>query len=424
MKLTDDEKAMLDGEHGLTVQKAMELQVRYGTALGAERFVNITNALGGYQLESVADWPCDKSIPSVFAQLGLDSDEIVPAPCAKVPFYYNQAYMDPKYYPIWNRNKTDYDRFMEHEEFMTGTGMNLIYSCTPYLCGNLPAKGEHLAWMESSAIVYANSVLGARTNTEGCESAYSAMLTGKTPYWGYHMPENRFGDHLVVVETDIETEEDWGLLGYYVGCMVQERIPVLRIEPKNLTSDKLKHFGAAAASGGGVEMYHIPGVTPEAYDEATAFGPNKPINTFKFGKEEKRWTYEKLNVTGKSTDVDFIVLGCPHYSVNQLWQVFNKMKGKKVKDGIEFWVFVPRQIQFLAERSGILQPLLAAGVKVMSDGCPCMGRCRPEGTNVVATDSAKQAHYLPNMTGLQTLYGSLDECINAAVTGKWEGRLK
>ena len=250
------------------------------------------------------------------------------------------------------------------------------------------------------------------------------MLTGKTPYWGYHMPENRFGDHLVVVETDIETEEDWGLLGYYVGCMVQERIPVLRMQTKNLTSDKLKHFGAAAASGGGVEMYHIPGVTAEAYDEASAFGPNKPVNTFKFGAEEKRWTYEKLNVTGKSTDVDFIVLGCPHYSVNQLWQVFNKMKGKKVKDHIEFWVFVPRQIQFLAERSGILQPLLEAGVKVMSDGCPCMGRCRPEGTNVVATDSAKQAHYLPNMTGLQTLYGSLDECINAAVTGKWEGRLK
>ncbi|MBE6032425.1 MAG: DUF521 domain-containing protein [Clostridiales bacterium] len=424
MRLTDQEKAMLDGQEGLAVQKAMEMLVRYGTALGAERFVEVSNAMGAYQLESVADWPCDKSIPSIFSQLGLDSDEIVAEPRVKIPSYYNQAYMDPYYYEVQCRTKADFDLFMEHEEFMARTGMNLIYSCTPYLCGNLPVKGEHVAWMESSAIAYANGVLGARTNTEGCESAYSAMLTGRTPYWGYHITENRYGTHLVEVECDIKTEEDWGLLGYYVGGIVQEKIPVLKMKNQGLTSDMLKHFSAAAASGGGVEMFHIPGITPEAYTVEAAFGPKKPVDSFKFGKEEKRLAYEKLNVTAKGDQVDFIMLGCPHYSVNQLWHVYDKMKGKKVKDGIEFWVFVPRQIRFLAERSGILQPLLDAGVKVMSDGCPCMGRTRPKGSNLVATDSAKQAHYLPNFTGIQALYGSTEECIHAAITGKWEGHLK
>ncbi len=425
MRLTDDEKAMLDGAEGIAVQKAMELLVRYGTALGAERFVNITNAMGAYQLESVPDWPCDKSIPSIYAQLGLDSDEIVPTPRVKVPSYYNQAYMDPEYYELQGRTKEDYDRFMEHEEFMTKMGMNLIYTCVPYLCGNIPTKGEHIAWMESSAISYANGFLGARTNCEGCESAYSAMLTGKTPYWGYHITENRYGTHLIHVETPVETEEDWGLLGYYIGGIVQERIPVVTGSKLGRpTQGMLKNFSAAVASSGGVEMYHIPGITAEAYTVEQAFGPKKPVETLKYGEEEKRFAYEKINVTGKSKDVDFVMLGCPHYSVPQLWHVYNQMRGKKVKEGIEFWIYTPRQLKFLAQRSGLITELEKSGIRVMSDGCPCMGRYAPKGAKVLATDSAKQAHYMPNMVGLEAWYGSVDDCIEAAVTGKWGGKLK
>ena len=423
MILTDDEKAMLQGDEGKAVQKAMELLVRYGTALGAERFCNVTNVMGAYQLESVRDWPGCKTIPYIYAQLGLDSDEIVENPRVKVPSYYNQSYMDPDYYECYGRTRDDYDLYMEHEAFMQKAGFNLIYSCAPYLCGNLPGKGEHIAWMESSAIAYANGILGARTNCEGCESTYSAMLTGKIPYWGYHIPENRYGTHLIQVEMSVETEKDWGLLGYFAGDMVHEKVPVVAGIRNAVKSDWLKHFCAAAASSGGVEMFHIPGISAEANTVEEAFGGRKPIETFRFGEAERRQAYEKLNCTGKSDQVDFVVLGCPHYSINQLWLVDRALNGQKVKENVEFWIFMPRQIRHLAERSGLRRRLEDAGVKLMTDGCPCMGRFTAKGAKVMCTDSAKQAHYLPNMTGIQAWYGSMEECVRAAVCGKWEGVL-
>ena len=421
MRLTDEEKAMLDGGSGEAVQKAMDLLVRYGTALGAEEFVKVTNASGGYQLESVADWECDTSMPSIYSQLALDSDTIVTDPKPCVPAYYGQSYMDPDYYELFGRTKADYDKYMEHEEFMTNIGMNLIYTCVPYLSGNLPAKGEHIAWMESSAIAFANGVLGARTNCEGCESAYSAMLTGRTPYWGYHITENRYGSHLINVEVPIESEKEWGLLGYFTGGFVNERVPVIKGIKNTATTDWLKNFSAASASSGGVEMFHIPGITAEANTVEEAFGPNKPVMEAKYGQKERDAALEKLNCTAKDDDVDFIMLGCPHYSMNQIWQLYNKIRGKKIKDHVEFWAYVPRQLKFVAERSGLLKAIEDAGVKVMCDGCPCMGRYKPKGSKTMATDSVKQAHYMPNMTGVQAWYGSLDDCISAAISGKWEG---
>jgi len=421
--LTDDEKYMLDGHEGKAVQKAMELLVKYGDALGAERFCNVTNVMGAFQLESVADWPCCNTIPSIFSQLGFDSDEILEDIKVKVPSYYNQSYMDPEYYPLFGRTKEDYDLYMEHEEFMKKAGMNLIYSCSPYLCGNLPGKGEHIAWMESSAIAFANGILGARTNCEGCESAYSAMLTGKIPYWGYHITENRKGTHLIETQISVESEKDWGLLGYYAGYHVQEKIPVISGITNSVKTDWLKHFCAAAASSGGVEMFHIPGISAEANTVEEAFGPNKPEEIFQYGKEERRFAYERLNCTGKSDDIDFVVMGCPHYSINQLWTLNRLINGRKIKDNIEFWVFMPRQIRELAKRSGLKDELEATGIKLMTDGCPCMGRRKPDGASVMCTDSAKQAHYMPNFTGIQSWYGSAKECVEAAVSGKWRGDL-
>ncbi len=148
-------------------------------------------------------------------------------------------------------------------------------TCTPYQVGNVPVKGEHCAWMESSAVVYINSVLGARSNVEGRESTGAAMLTGKIPYWGYHLDENRLGTDLVEVEWDVQSMMDWGLLGYYIGEVVGERIPVLsgvRYVP-NLY--RIKHFGASAASSGGVELFHIPGITAEANSLEEAFGKKR-----------------------------------------------------------------------------------------------------------------------------------------------------
>ena len=154
--------------------------------------------------------------------------------------------------------------YQEREAFAARHDVSILKTCTPYLAGNVPAKGEHCAWMESSAVIYANSVLGARTNTEGRESTSAAMLTGKIPDWGLHRDEHRLGTHRVDVRVPVESVMDWGMLGYYVGDVVQEHIPVVVGSFAVPEIVRLKHFGAAASSSGGVEMYHIVGVTPEA----------------------------------------------------------------------------------------------------------------------------------------------------------------
>ena len=155
-------------------------------------------------------------------------------------------------------------------------GIKILKTCTPYLAGNVPTRGEHCAWMESSAVVYCNSVIGARTNTEGRESTSAAMLTGKIPDWGLHRDENRYATHRIDVEVDVMSVMDWGMLGYFVGDVVGERIPVLVGRYGEPDLIRHKHFGAAAASSGGVEMYHIVGVTPEAADLEAALGSKSP----------------------------------------------------------------------------------------------------------------------------------------------------
>jgi predicted aconitase len=422
MQLKDDEKAMLDGKEGPTVQKAMEMLVRYGEALGAECFVDTAN-VGGYMITDRQSMKKYKTFDGVFSEISLDSDTVVPFTKVKVPSCQFETSIEPDHYELIGKTREDVELYHENIRYLARMGIQVMCTCTPYLVGNVPVKGEHCAWMESSAVVYINSVLGARTNCEGRESTTSAMLTGKIPYWGYHVPKNRLGTHLINVECEIETMMDWGLLGYYAGKIVQEKVPVISIKNPAATRDKLKHFGAAAASAGGVEMYHIPGLTAEASTPEEAFGSKKPLETLSYGKKERQYAYDMLNSIGSSRDVDFVMLGCPHYSIDQIWHLCKLVEGKHIREGVNFWVFTPQPIKDLAERNGFKKILEDAGIILMRDSCPALGGFKPRGSRVMATDSAKQGHYLPNFTGLEAWYGSVEDCVQAALTGKWEGSL-
>lgn len=277
--------------------------------------------------------------------------------------------------------------------------------------------------MESSAVIYCNSVLGARTNTEGRESVGAAMLTQRIPCWGYHLDRNRRGSHLVQLRTDVESTADWGLLGYWIGDRVQERVPVVAGVGKLPNLARLKHFGAAASSSGGVEMYHLVGITPEAMTAEQAFGGNAPVEVLTFGEREKREAYERINSTGADRKVDYVMLGCPHYSIEQIWEVAQLLEGRKVHADCELWIFTPRALKSLADQNGYTRTIEAAGGHLMSDSCSAMSRAAPKGTRVVALDSAKQAHYLPAILGVQAWFGSTAECVEAACTGRWNGGL-
>jgi predicted aconitase len=423
LKLTADEQAMLEGKAGPARQKAMDLLVRYAQALGAERFVDTNNVCGtiGASTPFLRDFGAKHGLDAVFSEFNLDSAEVVEIPKVSVHSSHLQQGLDPEHAELQGIPPEVVKVYRQGEAYTARLGVQPLNTCAPYTVGNVPTKGEHCAWVESSAVVYINSVLGARTNAEGRESAGSAMLTGKIPYWGYHLDENRFATHQVDVEIDVESTADWGLLGYYVGELVQDRVPVLTGIRHVPNLARLKHFGAAIASSGGVEMVHLAGITPEAPTLEAAFGPNRPQARLRYGPAERRQAYEMVNATAKDRDVDYIMLGCPHYTIEQIWEACRLLEGKRVHQNTSLWIFTPRATKQLADQNGYTRIITDAGAHLMSDTCSALGRVLPKGTKVAAVDSAKQAHYLPAIMGVQCWFGTTADCIQAAVTGRWSG---
>lgn len=421
MQLTDFEKAMLDGVNGRAKAAAMDLLVRYGEAVGADRLVETNNVAGAFNASTPSvKRIVEKGFDAVYSELNLDSDEIVEIPHMAVNTWQLITGIDNDNWAIQGADESLVKMQRESEAYLGDRGVNMCATCTPYQVGNVPIKGEHCAWMESSAVIYCNSVLGARTNVEGKESTGAAALTGRIPYWGYHLPENRFGTHLIDVDIAVDDMMDWGLLGYFVGEQVEENKPVLNNIKHHPNMVKLKHFGAAAASSGGVELYHIPGITAEANTLAEAFGPNKAVKTLHYGRKEREAMYMKLQ-SATDRKVDFIMLGCPHNSIEQMALIAELLRGKRVHPDTALWVHTPRAIKQVAERNGYLRAIEEAGGVVMSDTCPAISRRLPKGVRVIATDSAKQAHYLPAIANVQGWFGSVTDCVKAAISGQWQG---
>jgi predicted aconitase len=225
------------------------------------------------------------------------------------------------------------------------------------------------------------------------------------------------------VEYDVESVMDWGLLGYYAGEIVQERVPVFAGIRRIPNIDRLKHCGAAAASSGGVELYHILGITPEAHSRDEAFGKKKPVETLKFGRAERKIAYGNLT-SASDPDVDFVMLGCPHYTIEQIWNACKLLEGKRVHSNTSLWIFTPRALKEIADRQGLTEIIERAGANLLTDTCPAISRHYPKGARVAATDSAKHAHYLPPILDLPAWFGSQEDCIQAAITGKWRGELR
>ena len=383
MILTDEEKRMRDGAEGAATAAAMNLLIRYGDALACDRLCDVRNVAGTMTQPSpvkqrlVQQGGWDKA----FAVINLDCDDDIEVP------------------------------------------VNILATCTPYQVGNIPVRGEHCAWMESSAVIYANSVLGARTNCEGTASAGAASLTGKIPCWGNHRDENRYGTHLIDVRTPVDSFLDWGLLGYFAGGLAGEDHPVITGDLGRPDLTDLKHFGAAAATSGGVELYHIPGLTPEAPTTQAAFGTANLPEPAVYGPAQRQAVYDTLNAQGTSPDVDFVLLGCPHASVDQVRRAAAALDGRRLSPGTELWLMLPRALKDVADRSGYTKIIEKAGGRLLGDSCPAMSRTAPVGTRVFATDSAKQAHYLPAILGIEAWFGTLEDCVDAAVTGRWTGGL-
>jgi predicted aconitase len=294
--------------------------------------------------------------------------------------------------------------------------MNVITtaSCTPYLIGNTPHFGEHIAWAESSAVCYANSVLGARTNREGGPSALAASLTGFTPEYGYHLDELRQPTVTIIVDAALDENSNFGALGKVIGEKMHMhrgtgeqgggRVPYIQgIE--NASVENLKSFCASVATYGGVALFHMEGITPEA---AQIHPPETKVRISQAEIEQARASM----IDAEVDEVDFVSLGCPHLSIKEIARIAELLAGKRVTK--EFWITTARPTRQISDMMGYTAVIESAGAKFAADTCcvvaPIKGRF-----NALATDSAKACYYASSKNQFKTVIKPFDEVVLTAI---------
>lgn len=398
MHLTKEDEGILAGEDGNAAAKSMKILVALGEIYKAEKLIPV----GSVQIAGVSFANLGNAGLEYLAELAKDGQ-------VKVLATLNPAGMDLR---EWTKLGIS-DEFAEKQkkvvEAFAQMGVVTTCTCTPYLIGNLPAFGEHVAWAESSAVTFVNSVIGARSNREGGPSAIAAAMIGKTPAYGLHLDENRKPSLHIKVDTKIKSLSDWGVLGYIIGKASEGKVPYIS-GLFQTTTDNLKSFGASAITYGSSSLYHIEGVTPEA---SLHTAPAHPIAVSDHDMAE---AYKALN--DAAVDVDFVSLGCPHASIKEISEIADFLKTKKVKEGVELWIATSRPIKDIADERGYTKVIEAAGGKMAVDTCmvvaPIKGRFK-----TMATTSAKACFYGRGKNKLNVHIGDFRQCLNTAVSGKW-----
>ncbi|MCK4266200.1 MAG: aconitase X catalytic domain-containing protein, partial [Thermoplasmata archaeon] len=284
-------------------------------------------------------------------------------------------------------------------------GIVVTATCTPYLAGNLPRYREHIAWSESSAVSFSNSVIGARTNREGGPSALAAAICGVTPDYGLHLDENRQPDVVIKVDAELGYSSDYGALGYHVGKLVKNKKPFFK-GLGNPNTDRLKALGAAMAASGAVALYHAEGLTPEA-----AVADTKGLETIEVGKEELKNTYEKLS-TGEMPDI--VILGCPHASLREIGMLAERLEGKTLKRPV--WICTSRVMKEAAVRMGYEEKIEKAGGKIVADTCMVVSPIEEMGYGTTGVNSGKAANYLPGFCQQKVVFHNVDELLRRLTT--------
>jgi predicted aconitase len=398
MKLTVEEQTMLAGEQGKATQKAMEILAALGTIYDAEYMLPVTSVqIAGVSYDNLGE-----------AGLHFLTEMEEGGGRARVLTTLNPAGMDIE---NWQALGIE-PEFAEKQALVIEAfaRMNVITNCTctPYLTGNVPHFGEHIAWAESSAVCYANSVLGARSNREGGPSALAAALTGRTPAYGMHLGENRKPQITFEVRAELLENDDFGALGKVIGEKLQYMegvsIPyILGVEEATL--EQLKSFSASVATYGGTALFHMEDVTPEAEHFVK---PGIPIEI----TSAELFAAKREMTDGDASTADFVSLGCPHLSIKEIARISELLEGKQVVK--EFWITTGRPTKQIADRMGYTATIEASGAKFAADTCcvvaPIKGRF-----NAMVTDSAKACYYASGKNQFQTILKPFDEVVYAAI---------
>lgn len=396
--LTAEEEKILNRESGEAAATAMRLLVTMGEIFDADRLIPIKSAqisgisyktIGDAGLEFIQDFSRLGAKTSVYASInptGMDLDNW-------------EEIGIPKDFAI-NQKKII--------SALTDIGVEVTCTCTPYLLERIPKYGDHLAWAESSAVIYANSVLGAMTNREGGPIALASAIIGKTPLYGFHIKENRKPTLSIDVQDELKNELDFSLLGFYIGKKVSGEIPLINLPTGLINNIFLKTLGAAMATSGGQAIYHIRNITPESKD-------------FKQEKLKEKITVKRydLNKTKESLsqeiDPDIVFIGCPHCSIEEIKEI------SEISRGIQFvkklYVCTSRHVWKIAKSKGYIDEIEKAGGRVVKDMCMVVAPLERMGISQVMTNSSKAANYLPTLCKSRVCLRDLKGCMNYAIDG-------
>ncbi len=394
MYLTPEEERVYNGECGWAYQISMKILVHLGDLFGASRLIPIKSAhISGVSYKTMGDAPID------FLQALASEGRKV-----QVPSTINPSGFDQNHLSEMNIPREYLEKQLRIIELYKEMAVDPILTCTPYYIRK-PKTGWHLAWAESSAVMYANSVLGSWTNREGGPSALSAALIGKVPDYGIHQAENRQPSTLIKVESNLMNETEFGALGIYTGNVLKDGIPLFE-GFSNHINDNLKHLGAALASTGMAPMFH--------YQRALSKPSEKrELETISIEEEDIKNTIESLSKASKVPDLIF--LGCPHCSLDEIKNIAQALRGKKVRKGMKLWVCTSRFIKGKAKTyANIIEN---AGGHLLCDTCAIVTWISNLGIDAMMTNSAKTAYYAPTMNDVSVALAPLSECIEAACTG-------
>lgn len=394
MYLTKEEEKILNGEKGEVKERMFRLLVNLGDIYGADKMIPVGSVqVAGVSYKSIGD-PGTEFLEDMASKNTK----------VKVLTYLNPAGMDLENWKEYGFPKDFAKNQLRIMDAFKKMGIVITSTCTPYLAGNLPRFREHIAWSESSAVSFSNSVIGARTNREGGPSALAAAICGVTPNYGLHIWENRQPEIKIKVDAKISFNSDFGALGWYVGKQVKNKIPYFT-GLKDANTDQLKALGAAMAASGAVALYHIEGLTPEADLVQT-----NRLETIKVGKNELKETYEKLN-TGKKPDI--IIFGCPHASIREISDLADRLYKKKLKKPV--WICTSRMVKEAAERMGYNEIIAKAGGSVVADTCMVVSPIEDMGYKTTGVNSGKAANYLPGFCKQNVCFANIDDLVEEAL---------
>lgn len=424
LHLTEYEQEMLNGSCGEFRQAAMRLICDYANVLGAEELCTVRRATLFIGAHHYLDcFSPDESYEKMFSRFFLNQDSPIPfermAPeCAAQTC---AAAADLSDYDTTHLGKDFVSRNNTYFDATAKIGVSIVNSCTPYYVGWVPLQGEHFVTNESSNTLMSNSVFGAYGNADGVETAVCAAITGRTPKWGMHLKENRYGDVVFHVNTNPKNSYDWDLLGYTVGRYLPPHgKPILSASFRQPDINMLRQCFSSLASTSAAEICHITGITPEARTLEDALGGHAPKAVFEINDKQIQESLEMLCDKGGGP-VDLVSVGCPHLSLEELRDIAWALEGKHVHEGTDFWIWTDYATQHMAERSGYLSLIESAGAKVLNSSCPLVMREKSHRCyHGMVMSGVKQAHNIRAQTKAKVYFGDLDSCITAALRGYWE----